>query len=647
MTTPGTVAPLSARTGPGVFATAIVGVVLSALALSLDFPRAAHGFKGDEATYYTLAHSLARDGDFAFTRDDLIRVWHEFPAGPEGIFLKRGRALDLQRAGAFPWMRVASHPDPNGERLYFGKSYIYPLVAAPLLVAFGTNGFLVLHALLLTLCFGAAVAWLRSRGSTPGGAVAFALAFFAASVVPVYFVWLAPEIFNFALVLLAYFAWSYKEGTAPALTGRLHAFLHRPSSDHLAVVLLAVATFSKPIHVGLIGPLVVLALWRRQWTRGAVMLALFAAIVTGLFLVNLAATGELNYQGGDRKTFYGQTGFPFANEHETFETTGLGRATDRVPVDILVTDHTFTVFRHNVAYFLIGRYSGLLPYFFPGLLAFAWFLADRRGQLWQWLTAGVAVGAAAVLILYMPYTYSGGGGPVGNRYYLSFYPLFLFLTPAVVTPAAPLVAVGVGALFTAKLLANPFYTSFNPGEHAKAGPLRALPIEVTQLNDLPVAAKPERARLAMAGAPTIYAYFPDDNAYDREEDWFWVRGRARADIVLRAPALDADTARPRPLQLLALDIEVENGWRENTVTIRTGAQTERLTLAPGERARTRLRAGRGVPYRPNIYPTNFLYEISIATRDGFVPFLEVPGSTDSRFLGARVRLTPVYRPSQE
>jgi hypothetical protein len=246
------------------------------------------------------------------------------------------------------------------------------------------------------------------------------------------------------------------------------------------------------------------------------------------------------------------------------------------------------VFRHNLAYFVAGRYSGLLPYFFPGVLSFAWFLAHRRAQPWQWLTASVAVGAAVVLILYMPYTYSGGGGPIGNRYYLSFYPLFLFLTPAVVTPAAPLVALGVGALFTAKLLANPFYTSFNPGEHAKAGPLRMLPIEVTQLNDLPVAAKPERARLAMAGSPTIYAYFPDDNAYDREEDWFWVRGQSRADVILRAPALDADTARPRPLQLRALDVEVENGWRENRVTVSTGAETERVSLAPGERASLRL-----------------------------------------------------------
>jgi hypothetical protein len=45
--------------------------------------KAGLGFKGDEATYYSLAHSLARDGDFTFERKDLVRVWEEYSAGPK------------------------------------------------------------------------------------------------------------------------------------------------------------------------------------------------------------------------------------------------------------------------------------------------------------------------------------------------------------------------------------------------------------------------------------------------------------------------------------------------------------------------------------------------------------------------------------
>ena len=88
------------------------------------------------------------------------------------------------------------------------------------------------------------------------------------------------------------------------------------------------------------------------------------------------------------------------------------------------------VLRHNLGYFAVGRYSGFAPYFFPGVVSLAMFLAAAtRRPLWQWLIAGAAVVSAVGLLVYMPYTYSGGGGPVGNRYYMSFYPLFLFVTP--------------------------------------------------------------------------------------------------------------------------------------------------------------------------------------------------------------------------
>ena len=47
----------------------------SPLRSTVDFPKVAIGFQSDEATYYTLAHSLARDGDFTYERRDLVRVW--------------------------------------------------------------------------------------------------------------------------------------------------------------------------------------------------------------------------------------------------------------------------------------------------------------------------------------------------------------------------------------------------------------------------------------------------------------------------------------------------------------------------------------------------------------------------------------------
>ncbi len=625
----------------GPLATLLVGIALLGFALSVDFPRAAHGFKGDEATYYSLTYSLAQDFDFAFTRADLVRVWDEFPTGPEGIFLKRGRRVTLRRADAFPWVRIGK--PYVVDRLFYGKSFIYPLVAAPFVRLFGTNGFLVLHALLLTICFGAGVAWLEVRGSPPPIAAAYTAAFLGVSVVPVYFVWLTPELFNFSLVFLAFFVWTYKENVSAENAPRLSRVLRGATSDYLAAALLGVATFSKPVHIVLIGPLVALALWRRQWGRGVRMFAVFVAATAGLFLFNYATTGDANYQGGNRKTFYGYTGFPFANARETFETTGQARATDGVPLDIVVTKDAPTVFGYNLAYFTIGRYSGFVPYFFPGVVSLALFLAGaRRRPLWQWLTAGAAVAAALGLVLYMPYTYSGGGGPVGNRYYLSFYPLFLFVTPALSLPLAPVVALAVGALFTAPLVMNPFDMSFDPGAHAKSGPVRILPIELTQLIDLPVSAKPDRSRIRLAGDPPMLGYFPDDNAFREEGDWFWVRGRSRADIILRAPAIDDERGTGRPIPIRELTVQIENGAKPNRVRIHTGGDSLSIPLAAGEAKTVTLRPGTGLPYRPLTFPTNYLYSISISSEAGFVPFLETPESTDSRVLGARVRLVPTY-----
>ena len=45
--------------GLGVLVAAFVLVLFGAVAVSTDFPRAALGFKSDEASYYMLGHSLA------------------------------------------------------------------------------------------------------------------------------------------------------------------------------------------------------------------------------------------------------------------------------------------------------------------------------------------------------------------------------------------------------------------------------------------------------------------------------------------------------------------------------------------------------------------------------------------------------------
>ena len=112
----------------------------------------------------------------------------------------------------------------------------------------------------------------------------------------------------------AYFLWTYKLVAPPGPSPkRLEQFLRSPGSDTLAAVLLGIATFSKPTHIILIGPLLGWLLWRRELRRFFGAGVAFAMVVVALFAINASITGDFNYQGGLRKTFYSRTGFPVAN----------------------------------------------------------------------------------------------------------------------------------------------------------------------------------------------------------------------------------------------------------------------------------------------------------------------------------------------
>jgi hypothetical protein len=629
---------------PGYLACGVVGLLLLGFALGVDFRRAAFGFQSDGATYYSLAYSLAHDLDFAFERKDLERVWHEFPTGPEGIFLKKGKDVRLGPSGRFPFL-WSTTPDTRDDRLYYAKSYIYPVAVAPFVRAFGTNGFLVFHGLLLTLCLTAAYSWLRAT-SPPGIAFGYAFAFLFASAAPVYMVWLTPELFNLAVVFLGTFLWTYKlAAPGDEAGGRLARFLRSPASDVAAAVLIGIAAFSKPTNVLAAAPLVIYLAWQRRWRHGARAGLVCAGVVAGLFLLNVAITGEYNYQGGDRNTFYGATGFPFQRPGATFDNTGMSRATNAVPTDVLVNrDALLRVFPRNLVYFVFGRHTGQLPYFFPGvvsgvLLLLAW----RRATVDRWLLLGGAVAAAVVLLLYMPFTYSGGGGPVGNRYYMPFYALLLFATPPLRSAWPVVSAAGIGGLFTAQLVFNPFWVSFHPAEHPKSGPFRLLPVELSLLNDLPVNVTPSRIKQPLGGEPPLLAYFLDDNAYPREGEWFWVRGESRAEMILRSPARQTEGGTWESLRLQAVVIEFRAGDTGTQVVAASGWRRSTLDLPAGGTGSVRLPVSPGLPYRaiPG-QPTNYIYLLSIASSQGFVP-LFTSGARDSRFLGVMTRVVPVYQ----
>jgi hypothetical protein len=588
-------------------------------AAQVDVPSVTLGLKGDEATYVSMALSLTADHDLKFTQTDLKRFISLYRTGPEGIFLKQGRRLTVTWHDGFP--RVRAIPRPPTEGLEFGKALLHPLIAAPFVAIFGLNGFLILNILLLAATAWLAIQFASAQGGR-GGAI-FALAFVFASITPVYAAWLTPEVLNFTLVFAAYFLWLYKH--APFAQERTPAFarwLLSPRTDLLAALLLGAATYSKPPNALLVAPLALDALRRRHLTRAAVVSLAFFLGSLGLFGLNALVSGEWNYQGGVRRTFYGT--FPFSDPNAAFTSLGNSMVTNDTDADnVLAPSVIWPMLRRNLVYFVFGRDAGLLPYFFPGLIAIiAWLAHPARRDPMRIVSAVTLVASVLVLLVLAPFSWSGGGGPPGNRYFLSLYPVLFFLAPPIGAPAAVSAFLG-GMLFVAPWIATPFTTSKFTWAAVDTPALHLLPIELTMVDDLPVRLSAERARIPYGEHPQVLLYFMDNRAWPPEGRRVWVSGNGTAEIIVRCD---------QPLK--AVQITWSSPIPNHVGASISGRHVE-LDLTPSQTITTRLLTGPGVTYTHGSRG----YVLRLSADRGFVPKLIDPGSNDMRFLGASAELT--------
>ena len=352
----------------------------------------------------------------------------------------------------------------------------------------------------------------------------------------------------------------------------------------------------------------------------------FAVCAGGLFAVNKAVSGEWNYQGGERETYYVE--FPFQNDVAKHD---LGQSSSREEVlgHIIFSPRTFTSnLTHNLEYFLIGRHTGLLGYFFPAMFAMGAFLAaPRRRPAWQWLVLASGLLQGLIFLIVTPYTWSGGG--VGNRYFFSGYGVMLFLLPPVQSLGAAFAEWAIGSLFVAPMVLNPFVASFHPADNAKSGPLRMLPVELTLINDLPVNNEPQHARLWFGdtgqGDPGFLVYFLDDNAFDREADKsFWTRGRARTEFIVKTDRPIRRATFTLTAGAVATDVQVAIGRRRQDVHLAPGSSRELVFAMPP-----------GLAYEKEVHA--LAWTASVSSSNGFTPIFFEPGSADSRYLGVRVK----------
>jgi hypothetical protein len=587
-----------ARIGLGV----VAGLALVLCAV-VDLPQAADGrFWSDGATYHAMAGSLAFDRDLAFGPEDLARVRSVHPGGPQGVFLKRVRGAS------------------GASRLVYAKPYLYPAVGAPFARVFGVDrGLLLLNGALFALALGLGYSELRRSGSSLAAA-AGVLSLFALGVAPVYLLWQTPEVLNLALV-----------------TAGLVAY--RRDRPLLAAVALGLAVYSKPTHLAaalplLLAPLVSgeLGVARRlaESARRAVVLAAAAA---ACFAIGWLATGEINYQGGERKTFYDS--YPY-DPGVSFDSAGVWMTTNQVGPLVAGRDDDASsdriapprapaelrrAFLLNLGYFWVGRFGGAVPYF-PGFAAaLLLFLALGPRARDGWLALGAVAAAWTGTLLVIPDNWYGGAGTIGNRYLLGFLPLGLLLLPRGRGLAAAALAAFVTGSLLLPVLASPIRHSLGPGAHATQPAFRLLPAELTMLSDLSVFTDVWRKRRPydQSQAAPYFLWFLDDGTFGQESSFgaegFWLRGGERAEVVLQA-------ARP-PARLRLL---VTAGPAGDIVTLRLGSAREQLVLQPLKSRELSFEAPRPLV---GYYGTS-LYRLQLGSRFGG------PTETDPRRLGSFV-----------
>jgi hypothetical protein len=452
-----------------------------------------------------MALSAAYDRNLSFERRDLERFYGLYEQGPEGVFLKRGKQFRIRLRAAPPFVFIFnSTPEDRTDRVFFGKAMAYSVAVAPFVWLLGMNGFLVFHALLLFIVGLCGYLFLAAH-SRPGPALAFVLGFLCVSVVPVYAVILTSDLFNFSLVFIAYFLWLYKEVTAPRFP--LGGF----PADLAAAVLLGIVTYSKPWHAPLVAPLVLLFWWRRQW-RSGFLVGTAAVVVTALlFAANAAISGEFNYQGGDRKTFYSApddpqaarlptAGFPFASPNATWDVRGQATGRNEGNVDnVLAPSEIVRLFPNNVKYFLLGRHFGFVPYFFPGAIAvLLWLLSRERFTNWRVLTFGGVALASLIVLNMVPYTWSGDGGPPAIFVFLELSALFLVIpTPPPLGSALPAF---IASRSAARLTTNTGQPVLRGEIHLGSDRARLGPSSARRVDDVPEFAGDARHENPRAGA---------------------------------------------------------------------------------------------------------------------------------------------------
>jgi hypothetical protein len=450
----------------------LAALLVATLAAAATFSRAGRpSLMGDEATYAMQALSLAHDFDLAYSRADYDRFVALWGGQPDGLVLQ-------SRDG--------------GRHLTYGKPFLYALAVAPFVRLVPVRGALVANALFLA--WAAVAAGRALRRHLGAGAPWWVAAFVFASVAFAYVFWVHADLFLMATAAVG-LALAYGGDRAPE-PGRALPDIHQ---DEMAVpawrfagrwlaagFLLSVAGAYRPFYLALLVP-AALAVPRERRRQGLAALAAGAAALLLLTaLVQWQAGGSFTGYGGERQGFYPRTGYP---DVDFPAAAGWERSLRRWGNTSWIQEGAIDVqwdarlLGWDALYFLVGRNVGVLPYFLPLLLGFAAYRPARG----RWAIPLAVLAAAAGIVLVRPFNFYGGGGAIGDRYFLPLYPALWFLVGRPVRRAwaigAPLAAAALAAPFLWPLWSHPRAFPIAPDgrySYVSEAARRLLPYETTQ-----------------------------------------------------------------------------------------------------------------------------------------------------------------------
>ncbi|MGB5295458.1 MAG: hypothetical protein WBP34_10945, partial [Thermoanaerobaculia bacterium] len=573
-------------------ALACLALFLVVFTLAVGKPGLPMTFKADEPAYYLMAQSLAHDRDLQCDSGDLGRLFDEFP------YLATFNLILMT--------------DDGWQTTFFGKPYIYSLVAAPLVGVFGANGMVALNMLLLMAMIWMGSTYLSRFNPAPLAAL-FSVGFFLLSTAFAYVFWLHPEIFNMAGVMGCLYFALHPVDPPEFVSGRCRAlrrWLARPGARaSLSAALLALAAYNKPMLAAVaLGPLVSWAIGR-QWRNIVIFAATGLVIVTMVGGLSVALTGHPSaYLGVERMgvPVFDPSQMPVqpvrrppAAEEQT---TNSWYWLLRVP-DINVSE-----LRLNLGYFLWGRHTGLLPYLPFAALSLLLFLFHRGKTAVRWSILISLVGVAAFFLIWIPFNWHGGGGFVGNRYFVNVYPAFLFL----VTSISPTWLIGltyaVGGLFLGPILFTPFGAPVPEPTlqaHVRNPPFRLLPLELTFRRKLPGYDGTVVSGLWIQGRRDVFK---------AKDDGLWIHGATPVELwVYSSEKLDG-----------GFTLWVRSLAPDNEVRLKFAGTTQSVffTAEPPTESNQRVRfepQGPDKVLHDPLEGTIYAYRLLVETRTGFVP----------------------------